>query len=329
MTNDKGLGLMKTLCATLLLAVSASVVLAQAGGDIVSNQIMPEDFDRFWADARAEVASVPMDGRMVKLESGDPKVELFDVTVACAGGAPVRGYFAVPKDKRRKYPLVMNYDSFGVRSCRPQALGDGNMIFCQINAHGVENGKPEEFYRDLFATTLKDYHLRSWGEPRKNYFRGMFQRVMRAQEYAESLPDWDGKNLWVRGASQGGAQAFAAAALDPRVTVVMAQVPALCDLDAMEVGRKAGWPFQTLSRRRHPPAMTAYFDSVNFARKIGASTACFVAVGLLDPISTPSSVVAAYNALDTKDKKLFVAEKGGHGFPMDNADWRFARAHEK
>ena len=57
-------------------------------------------------------------------------------------------------------------------------------------------------------------------------------------------PDWDGKTLIVTGASQGGLQSFATAALCPQVTEVLTMVPAGCDACAMLATppRASSWP---------------------------------------------------------------------------------------
>ena len=74
------------------------------------------------------------------------------------------------------------------------------------------------------------------------YFRGMYLRVLRAIEYMTSLPEWDGRRLLVVGESQGGGQAVAAAGLDPRVSAVVLNVPAMQDLGGARKGRLSGWP---------------------------------------------------------------------------------------
>jgi cephalosporin-C deacetylase-like acetyl esterase len=64
----------------------------------------------------------------------------------------------------------------------------------------------------------------------------MFLRVIAALDILTDRPEWDGRTLITRGTSQGGAQSLAAAALDPRVTLSVAGVSAMCDLSGMVVG---------------------------------------------------------------------------------------------
>ena len=51
-------------------------------------------------------------------------------------------------------------------------------------------------------------------EPENAYFNAMALRLMRACEWAKTLPEWDGRTFAVDGGSQGGLQSVWCAALD-------------------------------------------------------------------------------------------------------------------
>jgi cephalosporin-C deacetylase-like acetyl esterase len=59
--------------------------------------------------------------------------------------------------------------------------------------------------------------------------------------------------------------------------------------------------------------MSAYFDAVNFARKIAPSVSAIMAVGFIDDTCPPCSVYAAYNIL-RGPKCIFNGPLTGHGF---------------
>ena len=65
---------------------------------------------------------------------------------------------------------------------------------------------------------------------------------MRMLNYARSRPEWDGKNMIAMGQSQGGGFALISAAVCPRITAVIADVPAPCDHNGSLAGRRGGWP---------------------------------------------------------------------------------------
>src|SRR5262249_36550651 len=170
----------------------------------------------------------------------------FDVQVECVG-KPVSGYFGRPKDaKPKSLPAILFVHGAGVRSA---SLGsthwstlEGGMLSFDINAHGIPNGKPEEFYKALSDGELKGYPSFGREDREQCYFKGMFLRLIRAIDFLTAQPEWDGKTLIVYGSSQGGFQAFAAAGLDARVTFICAGVPAGCDHTGTVVNRINGWP---------------------------------------------------------------------------------------
>jgi hypothetical protein len=45
-----------------------------------------------------------------------------------------------------------------------------------VNAHGIENGRPESFYSELASGVLKDYKFKDVDNPEKIYFRAMYMR---------------------------------------------------------------------------------------------------------------------------------------------------------
>jgi cephalosporin-C deacetylase-like acetyl esterase len=148
------------------------------------------------------------------------------------------------------------------------------------------------------------------------YYLGMFRRLMQAINFLCTRPEWDGKTLVIYGASQGGYQAFAAAALDDRVTFFAAGVPAGCDHTGMVAKRIAGWPKFSLTAPDgsvNTKALEAsrYFDAVNFAARTKAKGAV-VTVGFIDTTCPPTSVYAAYNALPLAAKSIFDDIPSGH-----------------
>ncbi|MBQ6472313.1 MAG: acetylxylan esterase [Victivallales bacterium] len=207
------------------------------------------------------------------------------------------------------------------------------MIAFNINAHGIENGKPREFYRDY--KSLHSYPGQGVWSKDSYYFKGVFLRVMRALDYVKSLPEWDGRNLFVRGASQGGAQSIVAAAMDRQVTFCFAAVPALCDHNACLAGRKPGWPAlvnvpaeKLNSEKKFILGVLRYYDIAYFAKRIGCESC--LSVGLLDFTCPPTSVFAAYNNLPGSIvKSLQINPAEGHGGSQDKLEIRFREIVER
>ena len=281
---------------------------------------VPDDFEAFWQAQKKALAAVPMRAVTTPVESNVEAVELFDVQVDCASVTPVSGYLARPRGAAPKsLPAILTVHGAGVRGASPSvaswAVKEGGMLAMDINAHGLPNGRSKAYYDALAAGELKDYRARGQFDREQIYFKGMFQRLLRALDYLTAQPEWDGKTLIVHGSSQGGFQAIAAAGLDERVSFICAGVPAGCDHSGMEADRISGWPKLVARDANDAPVPASlhaarYFDAVNFACRARCRGAAFT-VGFIDTTCPPTSVYAAYNAL-TVPKKMHIDIDAGH-----------------
>ena len=293
-----------------------------AAADIDSlKQAVPEpaDFDAFWANEKAKLAKVPFNAKLVDVPCQSPDVNLYAVSVDCTGGAPVTGYLSVPKAVKdgRKYGIHVSTHGYGIRKQYPPREPSPETILFDINAHGMllrEFGATDEYYETLGEKTGSNGY--SYGfDPKQNsdpetaYFRGMILRLIRAIQYAKSLPGWDGKALSVSGGSQGGAFAIWGAGCGEGVTFASSSITGFCDMGAELVGRLRGpWP------RIQYVKPLSYFDPVNFAKRIPAT--CRVEIpraGLGDYTCQPSGLAILWNNL--KCPKSIVWMQGSeHGY---------------
>ena len=199
----------------------------------------PADFDSFWAKELSALRSVKMEVTRSAVSSPVPGVRAEDVKVNTNTPIPVSGYLLIPENaQKNSLPAVIYFHGAGVRSAIKQSDFAKQAIVFDVNAHGVENGHPTEYYKKLASTELRRCIYRSADDPANSYIKNMFLRTARAVDFVRTLPEWDGKTLIVFGRSQGGAQALAAAALVPEITLCVANVPALADHAGFTVGRQ-------------------------------------------------------------------------------------------
>lgn len=285
---------------------SALAAAAVSPLDIPPSMPPPEDFDAFWSAQKEALKKVPVNFTLTPVGSPVTSVEVSDLKVDCLG-APVSGFYARPQRAQSKSaPAILLVHGAGVRSASltgaaQWAARNGGMLALDINAHGIENGKPKEFYDRLAATALLAYRSEGREDREKCYFKGMFLRLIRAIDFLAAQPEWDGKNLIVYGSSQGGFQALAAAGLDERVTFICAGVAAGCDHTGFAANRISGWPKLValdVEGKPVPASQQAarYFDCVNFATRARCKGAAMT-VGYIDGTCPPTTVYAAYNAL--------------------------------
>ena len=264
----------------------------------------PDDFDAYWTTEKKKLAAVSMNARLTPQTSPSKTLEVFDVQADSIGN-PVSAYYARPIGaKPKSLPAILTVHGAGVSSSGLSSAtswaADG-FISMDMNAHGIPNGKPKEFYAALSNGELKSYSTRGRESRDTVYFHDMFLRLVRAIDFLTAQPEWDGRTVIVKGSSQGGYQSIVAAGLDPRVTFFVPGVPAGCDHTGFKAGRVNGWPkFIPTGQLAAPGVIEAvrYYDAVNFATRTKASA--FFTVGFIDSTCPPSSVYAAFNVVQNK-----------------------------
>ena len=286
---------------------------------------VPDDFDAFWDGMKKKLAAVPLEPKLVSVKSPAKEVESFDVT-APALGLQISGYMSKPVGaKPKSLPIILTVHGAGVSD---SSLGGSaswaskGFIAMDMNAHGLPNGKPKQFYTDLYAGPMNPYRYEFRNDREKAYFTGMMLRLIRGIDVLTAQPEWDGKRVIVFGSSQGGYQAIAAAGLDSRVTYFAAGVPAGCDHSGMLVNRIAGWPkiVPMVDGKPDNSVVEAfrYLDCMNFATRTKAA-GCFFTVGFIDGICPPTSVYAAYNQLNIP-KEIYNDIPSGHAHSSQARD---------
>lgn len=278
----------------------------------------PQDFNEFWRETWKEYrGDKDLQVTMTPVGTTPSGIESWDVEIALEGQTPVRGYLSIPKkDSENGLPVILSLHGAGVRSSaldRSQQLAAQGFIVMDINAHGIPNGMPKDYYDALSKNELANYNMRGAESRETWYFRNMFMRVLLALEYLKSRPDWNGKDLILWGSSQGGAQSIAGAALDPDVTIVAAGVPAMSGFECALQGYRSGWP-QPLERTSNTPdpQTVAYYDMVNFARNLQADL--IVSVGLIDRTCPPYGIYQMINAYPG-EAYVYVDPKMSHAQP--------------
>jgi cephalosporin-C deacetylase-like acetyl esterase len=292
----------------------------------------PKGFNAYWEGEKKNLKALPLEVKFGKNESSDYAMVCFDTEINCTGPKPARGYFAKPvKAAPKSLPIVLLVHAAGVKGswCKSKSedalryakMGKGTICF-DLNAHGMLDGQPDEYYNDLEAGELKDYYVQGLENRNDFYFRGMYLRLMRTLDFITRLPEWDGKRILVIGESQGGGQALAAAGLDPRVSAVVSTVPAMCDWGGTLVGRKGGWPqpFERPADKAKMKKTLPYFDTAHLLRNSKATIV--VEIGLIDNTCPSTSVYAAINQAKGK-VTIYPVPYREHSWPteVDRPNW--------
>jgi cephalosporin-C deacetylase-like acetyl esterase len=298
---------------------------------IQPTQVEPADFDAFWAAGKAELAATPADLQQTLLpERCTDKVNVYQVSFRTIGGtweakSRIFGILCEPKAPG-KYPALLRVPGAGIRPYAGDiTTAERGVITLEIGIHGIPVTLPKEFYAQLYAGSLGNYWTFNLDNKNTFFYRRVYLGCLRANDVLTSHPAWDGKNLMVAGASQGGQLSLVTAGLDPRVTALSVTHPAGCDLTGPLHGRAGGWPHPFRNWDGTPVAnpnpekiaTTAYYDGVNFARRIKAPG--FYNWGYNDDVCPPTSCYAAYNVI-TAPKELALSLSTSHEYPPEQWD---------
>ncbi len=303
---------------------------------IKPTQIEPPDFDAFWNKAKAELAALPLDPRLTPMpEETTDKIEVFQVSLQNIGTPPSRtsrfyGVLCVPRGAG-PFPTMMIPPGAGIRKLRGQVQwAERGFITLEVGVHGIPVILPQELYTSLNGA-LGNYPTLNLDDPGRYYFRRVLMGCLRANDYLVTQPKWDHKNLIDFGGSQGGYLTITTTALDPRVTACVVAFPAFCDVTGYVHGRAGGWPGLRFADPNEPGraakiATTAYFDSVNFARRIKVPG--HYGWGYNDETCPPDSTFSAYNVI-TASKTLDIFKEMGHprvpGLTVVEREWLLKR----
>ena len=283
----------------------------------------PDDFRSWWDGQIAAMRALPMEAKVAQVPSKDPSINVYSLEIPMHEGNPVRGYFGIPKDAAPgSLPIYFYAHAAGnVRKEGTHASPDREVISfarkgaisIDINAHGMLNDAAPEYYAKLDTTEVLMYQDRPVRDRESYYFRLMFLRMVRALDYMCTRPEWDGKRVMVQGESQGGAQSFALAGLDPRVGAVVAIVPAMTDLGGSLQDRASAWPYNLrpmVPLSSHGRSVLPYFDGALFLKYFTGKL--YVEAGLVDKVCPPAGVVAGFNNSGATQKEIHFYPWRGH-----------------
>lgn len=298
-------------------------------------QTAPDDFDAFWKNELAELAKHPLEPLLTLLpDASTDKVDVYHVSFRTIGPnwtrtpARIYGILCEPKAPG-KYPAILKVPGAGVRPYSgDKDTAARGAITLEIGIHGIPVNLPQNVYDMLAAGALNGYWTFNSDNRETYYYHRVYLSCVRANDFLTSREKWNGKDLVVAGASQGGQLSIVTAVLDPRVTGLAATHPAGCDWAAPLHGRAGGWPHpfkpDEQTGARSPNATPAriealrYYDVANFARRVQVPG--YYTWGYNDETCPPTSVYAAYNVI-TAPKTLGLTLEMAHSY---NAEQREA-----
>jgi len=279
------------------------------------------DFEEFWAETLQELSKVKLTYDLQPYDYPSKGVKVFRISYRGFNHADIDGFFAVP-DAPGKYPGIVVYHGYNWAY-------DGQIhdtVNLALHGYAVLQMLVRGQQGDSVDNVVSSHgHPKGWMtkgilSKEEYYYRAVYMDSVRALEVLASMENVDSTRIGVTGGSQGGALTLAAAALSDIPGVAVASFPYLCHFErAIDITPQM--PYLELNeffRRYSDPAVEekakrtlTYYDIMNHAPSIKCPV--LVSSGLVDEITPPSTIFAAYNQMSCP-KEIAVYRYFGHEY---------------
>lgn len=277
----------------------------------------PEDFDTFWKTTLDEARAAARPAVLEPVETRLKLAEVYDVTFSGFDGQPIKAWLWLPRERGGPLPCIVEYLGYG--GGRGPAY-DMKLWPAAGYAHLIMDSRGQSSWYGSADTPdagfdgspqVGGFVTRGIASPHTHYYRRLFTDAVRAVDTARALDAVDSDRIVIKGGSQGGGIALAAAGLCDGLAGALVDVPFLCAYRrATEITNE--YPYREIADylryRRDRVEETfrtlSYLDGVNFAAR--AHAPAMFSVGLMDPVCPPSTVFAAYNHYAGTDKEMCV-----------------------
>lgn len=279
------------------------------------------DFDEFWSLTKKELQKTELDWQLTQYRYPAKGVKVYRITFKGFMDAQIAGWFAIPEGSD-KYPGIVAYHGYNwaMDGCIHDTVNMAlhGYAVLQMLVRGQQGGSVDNVVTSHGNTT--GWMTKGILSKEEYYYRAVYMDSIRALEVLAAMDCVDENRIGVMGGSQGGALTLAAAALSDIPKTAVARYPYLCHFDrAIDITPKM--PYGELNeffRRYSDPAVEdqarktlSYFDIMNHAGNIKCPT--LVASGLVDEITPPSTIFAAYNHM-VCPKQIEVYRYFGHEY---------------
>ncbi len=280
--------------------------------DYVCKVKKPSDFDEFWGDALKQASRIPLEPETLPdpLRTSDD-VETFQVFYNSLDNVRIAAWYCLPRNRRGKLPGLLIVPGYQSDPPIPKEWARRGYAALSVAPRGKVRSKSQfnPGYPNLLTHNITDRHTYS--------YRGFYVDAWRGVDYLMSRNEVDSTRLGVTGSSQGGGLTITTSAMRREIKAAAAGAPYLCGyMDAVALTRT--YPYEEINDylRLHPDSRAeveetlAYFDGISFADRIACPI--IVHIGLQDNVCPPETGYALFNAIGSKDKRLYTYDGHAH-----------------
>ncbi len=286
----------------------------------------PEDMDRFWEDAIAEMKSVDAAVELIPARFTTPFADCFDLWFTGVRGARIHAKFLRPKSLNGKAPAILQFHGYtgncGDWVSKLSYVAAGFMV-AALDCRG--QGGLSEDAGGVKGNTHNGHIIRGLDDkPENMLMRQIYLDSAQLAGIVMGMEDVDETRVAAMGGSQGGALTIACSSLEPRICRLAPMFPFLCDYKRvweMDLAKDAYQEIRTFFRMFDPRheredaifEQLGYIDLQHLSKRIRGEV--LMAVGLMDTICPPSSQFAMYNRITAKKQIVLYPDYGHEGLP--------------
>ncbi|MGT2911706.1 alpha/beta fold hydrolase [Streptococcus cameli] len=281
---------------------------------------VPEDFDQFWDHQIAKHQKLP-EYELVEQAFQIPTANFYALTFQAENGSTIFSKCVFPKSDK-PVPVIFYFHGYQgqspdwTESLKFVAAGYG-VVCMDVRGQAGRSTDMGQFE----GMTVKGQVIRGAVQgPEHLFYKDVYLDVYQLVEIVASFDFVDETALYSYGASQGGALALVAGALNPRIQRVVSIYPFLSDFKRVMELNDVNEPYNELFRyfRFSDPFheteeiflhTLSYIDVKNLAHRITCPV--HMVTGLDDIICPPSTQFAIYNRL-TCEKDIKLLPDYGH-----------------
>ena len=271
----------------------------------------PEDFDDFWKKAIEEARKTKLTytSKFIEEYSKDG-FDTYLLKIRTDSKHYIYAYLTKPQDSdpNKKYPVVFHPPGAGVKQIyRNTYYAKNGFIRLEIDIHGLSPEITAEQFQEIAQAFSyeNDYYENGLDDKDNYYMKHVYIACIRSIDLLTSLPEWDEKNVFVQGGSQGGALSIVTAGLDKRVTACVVNHPAYSDMSGYLANRAGGFPhFNRVNNMftKEKVETMAYYDVTNFARRIECIV--YMTWGFNDNVCPPTTSYIVWNLITSEKESL-------------------------
>ncbi|WP_053374546.1 acetylxylan esterase [Paenibacillus sp. FJAT-27812] len=265
-----------------------------------------DELDKYWLNTLSRYEQKPLEIARETLDTPITSVRTERLTYKGSDDTLIHGLYIVPRQEQglggKKLPCVVIYQGYTNDKGLPERYAAwlllGYAVFAvDARGQGGETGN---------LLTASEGAVKGWvsqgiASIEQSYYLAISMDAVRAVDVAALQPEVDDTRIAVVGASQGGGLALLAAALNPKVSAVVSDIPNMCHMDYGIMHSTGSLAEIAHYIKRYPERLVtvlttlAHFDLLNLAERIKAPV--LLSVGWKDTVCLPETVYAVYNRI--------------------------------